>query len=102
MRETKTECSKYLELYQASWSRLAAETPRLWDYENGSIQTTRMISYERVRQDNRTAGKLLQLWAYLHYQDVWYNLFVEDVVAGPKSLAGCKHWRAARSASRES
>ena len=75
MRETKTGCSKYLELYEASWTQLAAETPRLRDYENGSIQTTWMISYERVRQGNRTAGKLLQLWGYLDHQDVWYELF---------------------------
>lgn len=40
MRETKTGCSKYLELYESSWLQLAAETPRLRDYENGSIQTT--------------------------------------------------------------
>ena len=63
MRKTKTGCLKYLELYEASWSQLAAKTPRLLDYDNGSIQTTWMISYECVRQDNQTAGKLLQLWA---------------------------------------
>jgi len=40
MRETKTGCSKYLDLSEASWSQLAAETPRLRDYENGSIPTT--------------------------------------------------------------
>ena len=74
MRKTKTGCLKYIELYEASWSRLAAQTPRLRDYENGSIQTTWMISYECVRK-NTTAGKLLQLWAYLDHQDVWYELF---------------------------
>ncbi|KAL8789524.1 MAG: hypothetical protein Q9213_001137 [Squamulea squamosa] len=74
MRETKTGCLKYIELYKASWSQLMAQTPRLRDYENGSIQTTWMISYECVRQDNQTAGKLLQLWAYLDHRDVWYQL----------------------------
>ena len=76
MHETQTGCSKYLDLYEASWTQLAAETPHLLDYENGSIQTTWMISYERVRQDNRTAGKLLQLWGNLDHQDVWYGLFL--------------------------
>ncbi|KAI4264895.1 MAG: hypothetical protein L6R42_000009 [Xanthoria sp. 1 TBL-2021] len=76
MHKTKTGCSKYLDLYEASWTQLAAETPRLGDYENGSIQTTWMISYERVRQGNLTAGKLLQLWGYLDHQDVWYELFL--------------------------
>ena len=76
MHKTKTGCSKYLHLYEASWTQLAAETPRLEDYENGSIQTTWMISYEHVRQGNLTAGKLLQLWAYLDNQDIWYELFL--------------------------
>lgn len=49
MRVTKTGCSKYLDLYEAS--------------------------YERVCQNNQTAGRVLQLWAYLHYQDVWYETF---------------------------
>ena len=75
MHRTKTNCSKYLELYEASWNQLAAKMPRLEDYENGSIQTTWMISYERVRKDNLISGKLLQLWGYLDHQDVWYELF---------------------------
>ncbi len=33
-----------------------------------------MISYERIRQDNPSAAKFLQLWAYLDHQDVWYEL----------------------------
>ncbi|ERF76362.1 hypothetical protein EPUS_07069 [Endocarpon pusillum Z07020] len=75
MRETKTGCSKYLDLYETSWSQLAAETPRLRDYANKSIQTTWMISYDRVRQSDPTAANFLQLWAYLDHQDVWYELF---------------------------
>lgn len=76
MHKTKTGCSKYLDFYEASWTQLAAETPRLDDYKNRSIQTTWIISYERVRQGNLTAGKLLQLWGYLDHQDVWYELFL--------------------------
>ncbi|KAI4136790.1 MAG: hypothetical protein LQ341_005446, partial [Variospora aurantia] len=81
MRETKTGCSKYLDLYQKSWTDLVAETPRLRDYENGSIQTTWMISYNRIRHSNPTAAKLLQLWAYLDRQDVWYELFLPGSAA---------------------
>ncbi|KAI4122751.1 MAG: hypothetical protein LQ341_007273 [Variospora aurantia] len=81
MRETKTSCSKYLDLYEKSWTDLVAETPRLRDYENGSIQTTWMISYNRIRHSNPTAAKLLQLWAYLDRQDVWYELFLPGSAA---------------------
>ena len=75
MMETGTSCPKYLELYASSWSRLVAEAPQLRDYENGSIHTTWMISYERVTHANPTAAKLLQLWSYLDHQDIWYELF---------------------------
>ena len=74
MRETKTNCSKYLALYKSSWSRLVAETPRLRDYDNGSIQTTWTISYERIRRTNRTAAMFLQLWANVDRRDIWYEL----------------------------
>ena len=84
MQETGTGCLKYLDLYEASWLRLVAETPRLRDYKNGSIQTTWMISYEHVCQDDATAGRLLQLWAYLHHQDVWYELFRRGHHGGPQ------------------
>ncbi len=74
IRETGTSCPKYVQLYETSWSRLLAEAPHLRDYANGSIQTTWMISYDRIRQDNPSAAKFLQLWAYLDHQDVWYEL----------------------------
>jgi len=61
IRATKTSCSKYLTLYESSWSKLVAEVPQLEDYKNGSIQTTLMISYERVVHVSPTAAKLLQL-----------------------------------------
>ncbi|KAL8721729.1 MAG: hypothetical protein Q9181_007645 [Wetmoreana brouardii] len=83
MRETKTGCSKYLHLYETSWSRLLAEIPRLCDYENGSIQTTWMIAYNRLRDSEPAAAKLLQLWAYLDRQDIWYELF-------SRGSAGCR------------
>ncbi|KAL8827649.1 MAG: hypothetical protein Q9191_003062 [Dirinaria sp. TL-2023a] len=86
MYQTKTGCSKYLDLYKASWTQLTAETPRLQDYENGSIQTTWMISYEHVRQSNRVAGKLLQLWGYLDRQDIWYELFLRGRKGCPEEF----------------
>ena len=75
IHRTKTNCSKYLELYKTSWNQLAAKTPPLEDYGNGSIQTTWMISYERVRKENPIAAKLLLLWGHLDHRDVWYELF---------------------------
>lgn len=75
MHETATKCPKYFELYERSWSKLVAQVPHLRDYENGSIQTTWMISYNRVEDADPTAAKFLQLWAYLDHGDIWYELF---------------------------
>ena len=74
MRETGTSCQKYLRLYNTSWSELQADIPRLRGCLNGSIQTTWSISYECVKQIDPTAAKLLQLWAYLDNQDLWFEL----------------------------
>ena len=78
MRETKTSCLKYLDLYEISWSRLMTKTSYLRDYENRSIQTTWMISYERIRQSSLTTTWFLQLWAYLNHQDMWYELILRE------------------------
>ena len=74
IRKTGTSCPKYLELYETSWSELVEKLPQLRDYANGSIQTTWMLSYERIEQDNPSAAKFLELWAYLDHQDMWYGL----------------------------
>ena len=74
MRETGTSCQTYLRLYNTSWSELQANVPRLRDYQNGSVQTTWHISYERIQSLDPIAVKLLQLWAYLDHQDLWFEL----------------------------
>ena len=74
MRETGTSCQTYLRLYNTLWSELQADVPRLRDYQNGSVQTTWSISYKCVKQYDSAAAKLLQLWAYLNIQDLWFAL----------------------------
>ena len=74
MQETGTSCPSYLGLYKTSWSALQAEVPRMRDYANGSVQTTWTISYDRIQQLDPAAAKLLQLWAYLDHQDLWFGL----------------------------
>lgn len=74
MQETGTSCQSYLRLYETSWSALQADVPRMRDYANGSVQTTWTISYDRIRQLDFAAAKLLQLWACLDHQDLWFGL----------------------------
>lgn len=74
MQVMGTSCPSYLRLYEKSWSALQDEVPRMRDYRNGSVQTTWTISYDCIRQSDPAAAKLLQLWAYLDHQDLWYGL----------------------------
>ena len=74
MQKTGTTCQNYLRLYNTSRSELQAEVPRMRDYANGSVQTTWMISYDHIKQLDPAAAKLLQLWAYLDHQDLWFEL----------------------------
>ena len=74
MQETGTDCQDYLRLYDSSWSELQAEVPRMRDYANGSVQTIWMISYDHIKHLDLAAAKLLQLWAYLDHQDLWFEL----------------------------
>lgn len=74
MQAMGTSCPSYLRLYEKSWSALQDEVPRMREYRNGSVQTTWTISYDCIRQSDPAAAKLLQLWAYLDHQDLWYGL----------------------------
>ncbi|KAL9633793.1 MAG: hypothetical protein Q9164_004485 [Protoblastenia rupestris] len=74
MQETGTSCPSYLRLYETSWSALQAEVPWMRDYPNGSVQTTWTISYDHIRHSDTVAPKLLQLWAYLDHEDLWFGL----------------------------
>ena len=67
-------------------AKTGGEMPQLRDYENGSIQTTCTVFYRRVEYANPTATKLLQLWAYLDHQEIWYGLF-------SRSSRGCQDCR---------
>ena len=74
MQEIGTNCQDYLGLYQTSWSELRVGVPRMRDYASGSVQTTWMISYDHIQRLDPAAAKLLQLWAYLDHQDLWFEL----------------------------
>ena len=75
---TKMSSGKYLKLYKESWSELPSKAPQLREYQNGSIHTTWIISYERIWQVDQAAAKLLKLWAYFDKQDLWYGLLASE------------------------
>lgn len=64
----------YLAHYRKSWLRLQQTTPELLSYEDRALYTTWDLSFQHIQKQNKSAGKLLQLWAYFDNQDVWFEL----------------------------
>lgn len=57
-----------------SWLRLQKSSPELMEYEDRAIHTTWDLSFARVQHQNKSAGQLLKLWAYLDNQNLWFEL----------------------------
>jgi tetratricopeptide (TPR) repeat protein len=81
--QVSTSFADYLGLYKASWLRLQQKTPQLLSYEDRALYSTWGISLDHVKQQSVLAFKLLQLWAYLNNQDVWFELLQECQQDGP-------------------
>ena len=66
--------SAYLDHYEASWLELQRTSPSLPSYEDQTIYSTWNLSYIYIRKENKSAAKLLELWAYFDNRDLWYDL----------------------------
>jgi hypothetical protein len=82
--QVSTSFADYLMLYNASWLWLQQKTPQLLSYEDRALYSTWDISLDHVKQQSVLAFKLLQLWAYLDNQDVWFELLQECRQDGPE------------------
>ena len=63
----------------------------LLSYANGSVTTTRTISYTTVRARNEAAANLLLLWAHLDNKSLCYGLLAaasyKSTVAAERTAA---------------
>ena len=66
--------SDYLDHHNLSWLELQRTSPRLLSYEDQTIFSTWNLSYIHIRNEDQSAAKLLELWACLDNQDLWYEL----------------------------
>ncbi|KAJ6035782.1 hypothetical protein N7540_000061 [Penicillium herquei] len=74
MRETGTSIAEYLEYYQESWSDLQLQSNPGYQYRQGNILETWMISYHEIRKRDPNAAELLLLLAHFDNRDIWYGL----------------------------
>lgn len=70
--------SEYLEHYEATWDELMRNQNQfpLQEYAERSCLTTWKISYDQVGKVNGLAARLLDLWAFLHRDDIWPELIL--------------------------
>jgi len=55
--------------------QLISDKNTIREYPQGSIVTTWTVSYNFIKEKNVTAAGMLQLWACLNNNDIWYGLF---------------------------
>ena len=83
MSQSADSFDDYLELYNNDWGDLNQHDRGPVDYEGRTLYSTWNVSFQQVRQQDPAAAELLQLMAYLDNQDLWYELFHQDVSDAP-------------------
>ena len=76
--------SDYLHHHETSWLDLQRKSLPLLSYEDQTIYSTWNLSYIDIRKEDKSAAKLLELWAYFDNRDLWYGL----LKAGEKTAPG--------------
>ncbi|MCJ1426602.1 hypothetical protein MMC29_004505 [Sticta canariensis] len=86
LSQVTTSLTDYLVHYRNSWLKLQKTSPELCPYEDRALYSTWNISYQHICSQNKSAGKLLQLWGYFDNQDLWYALLA------PESKSHSREW----------
>ncbi|OQD86643.1 hypothetical protein PENANT_c007G05014 [Penicillium antarcticum] len=74
IRKTGTSVTRYLQLYQESWSSLQSQSRSGPQYQHGNMLQTWLISYREIQKRDSKAAQLLLLLAHFDNQDTWYEL----------------------------
>lgn len=77
MSETGTNALQYMKLYEETWEESMTQQHQFATQEATapSILTTWTISFNDIQEKCQEAANFLILWAFLHNQDIWYELF---------------------------
>ncbi len=86
LSQVSTSLEDYLRLYRTSWSKLQCTSPELLSYDR-TLYTTWDLSFKHIQSQNKSAGKLLRLWAYFDNQDVWFQLLAAGSEGSPEWFA---------------
>ncbi|MCJ1423209.1 hypothetical protein MMC29_001091 [Sticta canariensis] len=84
LSQVSTSLEDYLCFYRSSWLKLQETSPGLLSYENRALYSTWNLSFEHIQNQNKSAGKLLRLWAYFDNQDLWFQLLAAGSEDSPE------------------
>ena len=77
MSQTGASVSSYLDLYKEAWQSLIKSLGNPANYQDRTLETTWLVTYNRIGRQSPAAVNLLKLWACLDYRNLEYDL-VQD------------------------
>ena len=75
--QTGASVSSYLNLYRGTWQSLIKSLGKPVNYQDRTLETTWLVSYNRIRRQSPAAADLLKFWACVDYRNLEYDL-VQD------------------------
>ena len=87
LSQVSISLNDYLRHYKTSWLRLQKTSPNLLSYKDRALYTTWDLSFQHIQKQNKSAAKLLQLWAYFDNQDIWFELLAAGGEDSPEWFA---------------
>lgn len=81
--------SEYLHHHETSWLKLQRTSPPLLSYEDHTIYSTWNLSYMHICNEDESAAKLLELWAYFDNRDLWFDLLKAGENGAPGWFLSC-------------
>ena len=70
--------SSYLDLFRAAWQLLIRRLGSPANYQDRSLETTWLLSYDRIRRQSPAAADLLRFWACIDYRNFEYDLLKDS------------------------
>lgn len=77
MYQTGVSVTSYLDSYRGAWQSLIKLLGKPADYQDRTLETTWLVSYNRIQRQSPAAADLLKFWACVDYRNLEYNL-VQD------------------------
>lgn len=78
MNKTGVSVSSYLDLYRRAWQSMIKSLGSPANYQDRTLETTWLVSYDRICQQSAAAADLLKFWACVDYRNLEYDLIQDS------------------------